>query len=84
MDRFGHQAACGAIPYEVFKTTMPFMWVRPYASDAPKLTKDAELMINTTSDAVAETADTNNVVIIFFVYQVVKLTAGGGVEFAIQ
>jgi hypothetical protein len=84
LDRFGHPGLSGAVPYEVFKTTMPFLWVRPYATDAPKLTKDAELIVNTTSDVIAETADVPNVVIIYFVYKVAKLTAAGGIEFAVQ
>jgi len=84
LDRFGHPGVSGAVPYEVFKTTMPFLWVRPYTTAAPKLTKDAELIVNSTSDAIAETADVPNVVIIYFVYKVAKLTAAGGIEFAVQ
>lgn len=83
LDRFGHPAASGAIPYEVFKTTMPFLWVRPFAPRAPKLTTNSDLIIQTTSGTVSTTADVPDLVVVYFQYQVAKLEAGGTISFAV-
>ena len=82
LNRFGHRSISGAIPYDVFKTTMPFLWVKPFATRAPKLTSNSDLIIQTTSGTVD--ANAPDIVVVYFQYQVAKLEAGGTITFAVQ
>ena len=82
LNRFGHLVANAAIPYYVFKPTMPFLFLNPFATDAPKLTTNADLVITTTSGTVD--ANAPDIVVVYFQYQVAKLEAGGTITFAVQ
>jgi len=61
---------------------MPFLWIRPFATDAPKLTSNSDLIIQTTSGTVD--ANAPDIVVVYFQYQVAKLEAGGTITFAVQ
>ena len=69
----GSKNSMCAIPYHVFESTMPFVFFRPFASDAPKPSnegRDLRIMIKGSKEAC-------NLVVVIFTYDVYALTADG-------
>ena len=72
INRYARREVAPAIPYDMFRTTMPFIYLRPWASDAPKPSAEGKDLIIRMRGGVA-----GNISVVVFTYHVHTLAADG-------
>lgn len=70
--KFGRRDAVPAVSYEMFKGCMPFIYLRPFADDAPKMSNESRDLIIRMKSGVSST-----IIVVCFCHGVCTLAADG-------
>jgi hypothetical protein len=75
-------AVSGAIPYDIFRTTMPFICLRPHSNSGNRLSSASDLTILTTTSGAANSFTAGKqVALIWFQLKVFQIAPTGKITF---
>jgi len=81
--RVGRRDVTPAIPYDVFKTTMPFIYFRPFADDGVKLSNEGHtLIIRMNGGSTHQNLQSQNLSIVVFEYKTFIIRPDGSCSLA--